>query len=141
MAIITVMLGIVLMTAMSLAFSRWRIGERNALTRQRLELDRERLNHEHFVAESKVLNPPGPKDPEVIRIEADTEARIKIIEAEAAAKNRGKPSPLVSLDCPSCGVTFGITKEYEKRRRNYNDNFHCPNGHPQHFLKSEEPKD
>lgn len=37
---------------------------------------------------------------------------------------------LTVLDCPQCGMTFGITTEYEKRRRDDHANFYCPQGHP-----------
>ena len=32
-------------------------------------------------------------------------------------------------DCPSCGVEYGLTADYEERRRQEGDRFHCPNGH------------
>lgn len=36
---------------------------------------------------------------------------------------------LYVLDCAACGVVFGITTEYEERRRDDGIAFHCPNGH------------
>jgi hypothetical protein len=32
-------------------------------------------------------------------------------------------------DCPWCGVEYGLTAEYEARRRKDGARFHCPNGH------------
>lgn len=32
-------------------------------------------------------------------------------------------------DCPRCGVLFGITEEFEQRRRDDAATFYCPNGH------------
>jgi hypothetical protein len=39
-------------------------------------------------------------------------------------------------DCPSCGVVFGITAEYEDRRREDGAKFYCPNGHSMSWTKS-----
>lgn len=36
---------------------------------------------------------------------------------------------LVVHDCPSCGVQYGVTKEFEDRRREDGRTFYCPNGH------------
>lgn len=36
-------------------------------------------------------------------------------------------------DCATCGVIFGVTDEYEKRRREDGQSFYCPNGHSQGF--------
>lgn len=33
------------------------------------------------------------------------------------------------LDCPSCGVLFGITEELQTRRQKDGKSFYCPNGH------------
>lgn len=33
------------------------------------------------------------------------------------------------FDCPTCGVVYGITTEYEARRREDQGRFLCPNGH------------
>lgn len=38
-----------------------------------------------------------------------------------------------ALDCPECGITFGIGAEFEKRRREDKRGFYCPNGHSQWF--------
>ena len=40
-------------------------------------------------------------------------------------------------DCPDCGVIYGITVEYEKRRREDGRGFYCPNGHNGSFGESE----
>lgn len=44
---------------------------------------------------------------------------------------------LYVLDCPSCGVVFGITAEYEDRRRADGRDFCCPNGHTMSWHESE----
>lgn len=41
------------------------------------------------------------------------------------------------LDCSTCGVIYGITADFEKRRRNDGAKFHCPNGHGQWYSKTE----
>jgi hypothetical protein len=33
------------------------------------------------------------------------------------------------VDCPRCGMPFGITKDYESRRRQDKRDFVCPSGH------------
>jgi hypothetical protein len=40
------------------------------------------------------------------------------------------------LDCASCGVIYGITAEFEQRRRDDGVSFYCPNGHRQGYGKS-----
>jgi len=35
--------------------------------------------------------------------------------------------------CTECGVSYALTDAYEQRRREYHDNFYCPNGHAQHY--------
>lgn len=40
-------------------------------------------------------------------------------------------------DCPECGVVYGITRDYELRRRDDGRNFSCPNGHRGSFGESE----
>lgn len=44
---------------------------------------------------------------------------------------------LNALDCPNCGVVFGITDDYEMRRRTDNQNFYCPNGHIMSYGETE----
>lgn len=44
---------------------------------------------------------------------------------------------LVTEDCPTCGIVFGVTLDYQNRRRQYADTFYCPNGHSQSYAKSE----
>lgn len=46
-----------------------------------------------------------------------------------SVRSRGVLIPLYVLDCPNCGVIFGITEDYEDRRRKDGKDFHCPNGH------------
>lgn len=41
-----------------------------------------------------------------------------------------------ALDCPACGVVFGITDEYEQRRRESGAPFYCPNQHYMSYGKS-----
>jgi hypothetical protein len=40
-------------------------------------------------------------------------------------------------DCHECGVIYGITTQYEARRREDGKNFYCPNGHRGAFGKGE----
>lgn len=36
-------------------------------------------------------------------------------------------------DCPKCGVVFGVSTDYESRRRGDHRDFYCPNGHVMAF--------
>ncbi len=36
---------------------------------------------------------------------------------------------LTVFDCAACGMTFGITAEFEKKRRADHRTFYCPSGH------------
>jgi hypothetical protein len=49
---------------------------------------------------------------------------------------------LVVETCCSCGVAFGLETRYrEERLRKHSLEFHCPNGHPQHYIgETEEQK-
>lgn len=38
-------------------------------------------------------------------------------------------STLTIIDCPNCGMPFGISEDFEKRRRNDHADFYCPRGH------------
>jgi hypothetical protein len=40
---------------------------------------------------------------------------------------------LTVMDCPACGIAFGITAEYEQRRRKDHQSFSCPSGHTMSF--------
>lgn len=40
---------------------------------------------------------------------------------------------MVFQSCINCGITFGFPKEYDTRLRQTHANFHCPNGHGQHY--------
>lgn len=44
---------------------------------------------------------------------------------------------LATEECCSCGVIFGMPVELANRRRNDAEWFYCPNGHRQHYSKSE----
>ena len=41
------------------------------------------------------------------------------------------------LDCPNCGVLFGIEEAYEARRRYDGRSFHCPSGHTMSYEAEE----
>jgi hypothetical protein len=41
--------------------------------------------------------------------------------------------PLLILGCARCGMTFGITRDFEQRRRDDHRSFYCPNGHENAF--------
>jgi hypothetical protein len=34
---------------------------------------------------------------------------------------------LVTVDCPSCGLLFGVTRGFERGRRETGESFTCPN--------------
>lgn len=38
-----------------------------------------------------------------------------------------------ALDCPDCGLTYGISTAFESKRREDKRTFYCPNGHAQGF--------
>ncbi len=40
------------------------------------------------------------------------------------------------LDCPSCGIEFGISELFEARKREKGDDFYCTNGHCMSFGNS-----
>ncbi len=42
------------------------------------------------------------------------------------------------IECANCGITFGITPDYEKRRRDDHKGFLCPNGHSNVYNGSSE---
>jgi len=45
------------------------------------------------------------------------------------------------IRCATCGVAFGITSDFERRRRNDHEGFCCPSGHSNVFSgKSESEK-
>jgi hypothetical protein len=33
------------------------------------------------------------------------------------------------IDCPQCGIEFGVTKSFEEYRRKDHETFYCPSGH------------
>lgn len=50
-------------------------------------------------------------------------------------------SQLYIQDCCSCGMTFAVPTEFDRRRREDHKTFYCPSGHPQSYTgKSEEQK-
>ena len=50
-------------------------------------------------------------------------------------------STLTVLNCANCGIAFGITSDFEKRRRDDHEGFFCPKGHSNVFNgKSEADK-
>ena len=49
----------------------------------------------------------------------------------------GSMIQLYVSDCPNCGVIYGITTEYENRRREDGKGFYCPNGHNGSFGEGE----
>ncbi len=45
---------------------------------------------------------------------------------------------LAVIDCCRCGVPFGVPEYLDQKNREENDRwFWCPNGHKQHYTKSE----
>ena len=50
---------------------------------------------------------------------------------------RNKSLTFYILDCWNCGVPFGLTNDYDDRRRDDCRTFYCPNGHPQSYSESE----
>lgn len=49
-----------------------------------------------------------------------------------------QPIEIITEECCACGVIYGLTTEYQERRRNDHKSFHCPNGHPQSYLGESE---
>lgn len=48
---------------------------------------------------------------------------------------------LVVQDCCTCGMTFAVPKDFDRRRVEDKKNFYCPAGHPQSYTgKTEEQK-
>lgn len=45
---------------------------------------------------------------------------------------------LVTETCISCGITFAIPYDYQKRLKEKHINFYCPNGHSQHYTAKSE---
>lgn len=44
---------------------------------------------------------------------------------------------LVLQDCITCGVQFGVTAQFDRRRLADKQSFYCPNGHAQAYVESE----
>lgn len=47
---------------------------------------------------------------------------------------------LVTCTCYKCGITFAMPQYFKTKRQEDTENFWCPNGHPQAFIKSEAQK-
>ena len=47
---------------------------------------------------------------------------------------------LHTINCPTCGVTFGIPTEFKNSLKENKSAFYCPNGHKLYFNKSKEEK-
>jgi len=45
---------------------------------------------------------------------------------------------IVILDCPSCGIHYGIMTDFRDRRVNDHRSWYCPNGHSIHFPQDNE---
>lgn len=41
---------------------------------------------------------------------------------------------MVTEVCINCGIPFGIPHNYQQRLKQTHENFHCPNGHKQHYV-------
>lgn len=44
---------------------------------------------------------------------------------------------LKAHDCPTCGIVYGLSSDFERRKREQNEVWYCPNGHRVWFTKSE----
>lgn len=45
---------------------------------------------------------------------------------------------LITQDCCNCGIVFAMPESLYRRAKENNEvYFHCPNGHPQHYSKTE----
>jgi hypothetical protein len=47
--------------------------------------------------------------------------------------SNGITTKFTAMDCPTCGVIFAVTTEFEGRRRKQRDGFYCPKGHSMSF--------
>lgn len=43
-----------------------------------------------------------------------------------------------AVDCANCGMPFGITPDFEQRRRQDHRSFYCPSGHSQSYSQESE---
>lgn len=48
--------------------------------------------------------------------------------------NFNQTQTFTTVDCYKCGVTFAMTADMDRRRRNDHEKFYCPNGHGQAYL-------
>lgn len=44
-----------------------------------------------------------------------------------------QPVELTVEECCNCGLIFGLTSDFQRRRREDHKSFHCPSGHPQSY--------
>lgn len=44
------------------------------------------------------------------------------------------------IDCAACGMTFGLTADFIRRRRTDGGTFYCPAGHTNHYRENEHDK-
>lgn len=52
-----------------------------------------------------------------------------------------KTITMITVECCSCGVVFGMPSDLNERFMNDPDKyFYCPNGHSQHYAKSKEQR-
>lgn len=49
-------------------------------------------------------------------------------------------STMEVIECCNCGMLFGMTADFNRRRHEDKGFFHCPQGHPQSYTKSEVQK-
>lgn len=50
-------------------------------------------------------------------------------------------STMVFIDCANCGMIFGVTRDFEDRRRRDHQSFFCPKGHSNYYAeRTEEDK-
>ncbi len=47
---------------------------------------------------------------------------------------------MVRETCCSCGIVFGMEKNYRDELKDTGNSFYCPNGHGQHYTESTEKK-
>lgn len=41
------------------------------------------------------------------------------------------------MDCPTCGIVFGVSQEFIRRRRDDGQSFYCPSGHSMSYGTTE----
>lgn len=53
----------------------------------------------------------------------------KTLRAAESGWRYSTTSDMNILSCANCGIMFGITADFEQRRRDDHESFYCPNGH------------